>query len=379
METVDILVIGGGLAGAAAAIAAATLGARVALATAPISTAENRIETLPPHGVAVLRSLGVAGEFSADDFRLSSGITSVWGKPTPNENDALFNPFGASWIVQRNRFDRRLLDCAERRGVTLHRHAAVAGWQREARGGYSVELGLHRRMVRAAKIVDASGRRASFARANGAIVREFDELVAISARLPRHLKCLRRARPLIESVPDGWWFSIDDDTAIVATLISDTTTVRCFGGPYALWRAAIATAPYTAASLRNHEPATLRVVTASPCLTFPPAGDDWITAGDAAASWDPLSSQGMANALTGGLTCVRALAAGSGDALRAATQATADSFYDHLATRAAYYRQERRWCNQSFWRRRVLPNPHLRRKRREHDGNLRSPGESYGL
>ena len=100
----------------------------------------------------------------------------------------------------------------------------------------------------------------------------------------------------------------------------------------------------------------------SPCTaparsawTRSPAAD-WLAVGDAAATVDPLSSQGILKALRGGIFASYAI----GDRLRGDTGAlaryarwvAAEHDGDGVA-RATVYGRERRWADAPFWRRRL--------------------------
>ncbi|WP_369688936.1 tryptophan 7-halogenase [Streptomyces sp. Wb2n-11] len=81
-------------------------------------------------------------------------------------------------------------------------------------------------------------------------------------------------------------------------------------------------------------------------------GDGWIAAGDAAAAFDPLSSQGILTALTTGLAAAQALDAHlRGDPAtltRYGQQVDAAYLHNHRIA----YRQETRWAGHPFWARR---------------------------
>jgi hypothetical protein len=87
----------------------------------------------------------------------------------------------------------------------------------------------------------------------------------------------------------------------------------------------------------------------------PATGADWIAIGDAALAFDPLSAQGLFNALHTGLAGAEAAhrhLAGDASALpgyRAGITAIRDAYRTHLR---AWYGLERRWAAQRFWQRR---------------------------
>jgi len=86
------------------------------------------------------------------------------------------------------------------------------------------------------------------------------------------------------------------------------------------------------------------------------AGPGWLATGDAAASFDPLSSQGIVTALV--------LGRGAGEAATmqgepyAYAGAVERVVAEHLAERLAYYALEDRFSTTPFWaRRRLQPQP----------------------
>src|SRR5262249_8825839 len=85
-------------------------------------------------------------------------------------------------------------------------------------------------------------------------------------------------------------------------------------------------------------------------------GDGWIAAGDAAASYDPLSSSGIPRALDSGIHAALAihdfLKHERTAALNAYDANLKRSFETYLATQSAYYKMEGRWPQALFWRRR---------------------------
>src|SRR5215213_7602312 len=116
---VDVLIIGGGPSGAAAAITLARAGLKVALVE---RTAYNTVrvgETLPPEICAPLVQLGVWERFMSAGHQQTPGIVSCWGSSQPQENDFIFNPYGCGWHIDRAQFDRMLAMAACECGAHL--------------------------------------------------------------------------------------------------------------------------------------------------------------------------------------------------------------------------------------------------------------------
>jgi 2-polyprenyl-6-methoxyphenol hydroxylase-like FAD-dependent oxidoreductase len=93
---------------------------------------------------------------------------------------------------------------------------------------------------------------------------------------------------------------------------------------------------------------------------LPPASPGWLAVGDAALGFDPLSSQGLFNALYTGLAGAAAADRhlhGDATALpdyAARLRPIGDAYRSHLR---AWYGAERRWSQQPFWQRRQTQEP----------------------
>ena len=84
-------------------------------------------------------------------------------------------------------------------------------------------------------------------------------------------------------------------------------------------------------------------------------GSNWLLAGDAAMTWDPLSGQGICKALESGMHAAGAIDRaldGASHSLDDYAQWTHDRFGVYMQSRAKYYRAEQRWPDAPFWRRR---------------------------
>jgi flavin-dependent dehydrogenase len=84
-------------------------------------------------------------------------------------------------------------------------------------------------------------------------------------------------------------------------------------------------------------------------------GHGWLAVGDAAMAFDPLSSQGLLQALASGIrageTAVRHLA-GESTAVGEYALKTAEIFGEYKRLHAVYYGREGRWPQSIFWQRR---------------------------
>ena len=92
----------------------------------------------------------------------------------------------------------------------------------------------------------------------------------------------------------------------------------------------------------------------SQCLSIC-CGPGWVAAGDAAASFDPLSSLGIGHAIASGIHAARIAdeRLRGGDALgRSYDSDVAHNFASFATARRSLYRLEQRFCERPFWARR---------------------------
>src|SRR4051812_28528601 len=133
---------------------------------------------LPPIATNLLEGLGVWDAFRRGGHREIAGTAAAWGTPSPRDNPYLFGNSRDGWHLDRGRFDAMLAAEAERKGVQLDRLVRIVQADREGRGW---RLRLSDRSTRTARFVlDATGRRAAFARGQGARARTVDRLVAFA-------------------------------------------------------------------------------------------------------------------------------------------------------------------------------------------------------
>lgn len=359
-ERCDVAVLGGGPAGAAAALSLLAEAPSLRVVIVERSAAGPRVgEALHPGAQALLARLGVWEAFLAGAHAPAWGTAACWGEGEPAANDFLFHPAGRGWHLDRARFDALLLERARQRGARVLVPARVASCGR-ADGGW--ELGLEvdgeRRRLAARFAIDATGRRAAFARRQGARLVAADRLVgavvfseqaAGSADTP--------AVTLVEATAEGWWYSAPlPGGRLVAAFMTDADLAGALREP-AGWAARLADAPHTAARLAGTRAlGGPRLVAARSQRLDRAAGPGWAAAGDAASAFDPLSSQGIVKALRSGTWAAWAALdwlRGEPAGVEKLQLLVEQEFAAYLEVRAEVYGAEGRFRDEAFWRRRA--------------------------
>ena len=366
-QSFDVVVAGGGPAGAVTALDLCRRGFRVVLIEQ--SAYENfRVgETLPPEMRRLLTELGVWERFLASDRLESYGIGSAWETPTARHHDFLFNPYGCGWHVDRAGFDAMLACAAADRGAQLMVGARITALHQDVNGQCLLEVveGGKKRTLRGRLLVDATGRKASIVRRLGCGVQAVDRLVGAVAVLPRSGAA---QWTLIEAVENGWWYSapLPGDRAVFAYM-TDSDLWR-----NSSWEELLKLAPLTSQRAAAMEKLPrIRIVSAASLLRQPVTGPNWIAAGDAALAFDPLSGLGIYKAIECGLRSSAAIAQyfeGDRSGMVEYENWTVEGFRSYLAMRRQFYGSVERWPGSRFWQRRLdgrrfaASNSHQRRE-----------------
>lgn len=332
----------------------------------------------------MLRDLGIGHErLEAAGALRCTGIAAAWGGAEAQQRDAIYDPHGHGWHLDRPRFDELLRAEARAAGADVRAGRVSA---HATSDGPRVALGAAE--VGCRWLVDATGRRATVARGLGARRERADRLVAVYSAL-RTASGDVDARTRVEATPSGWWYSalVGGRRRIVARLgdadLLDPELRTAIGFARALARtrhilpvsdAGRGSSVAPGATEVPHAPRALAgpvaqvragpsapQVLAGPMTTAahgarlrPPVGDRWVAVGDAALAFDPLSSQGILNALATGIAGADTVAARlGGDADDDSYERALERIWTaYEINRADAYAVEDRWTQEPFWARR---------------------------
>lgn len=359
----DLVIVGAGPAGLAAALALRRHAPQLAVAVlaGPHGAREKIGETLPPGSQTVLRALGAWDAFLATRPLPAYGTCSAWGCERLEPNEFIFHPDRRGWHIERRSFDSMLAIEAARRQVALQSSGTLSSVRRDG-GCWQIatcdDAGSEQR-YRTRFVIDASGRGAQFASRIGVRRESDDRLVAVhvSYRLPDD-RPMRDTYAAIEARPEGWWYSsLQPDGRLVVACFTDADLALALQlRETSAWLAHAARAPHTFARISaGVADTTPRLRLADSVMLEQVTGEDWLAAGDAASTFDPLSSQGVLKALRHGQLAAYAASdhlAGDAKALPKYAALLRREYSEFLAVKREHYTREPRWPEAPFWRRR---------------------------
>lgn len=358
-DLANVLIVGGGTAGAATAVALARRGIEDVHILEPNAAAGVFVgESIPPETGTLLRDLGVWDAFVGQGHEPCLGSCSVWGSDTMGFNDFVLNPHGSGWHLDRRRFDELLIESARSHGTKVI-NARATDCAQVSDGTFIVnyvDADGTSASIRSRFMVDASGANAVAALALGAKRRTSDRLMFVYGFFRTDPTRQNNRLTLLEAVPNGWWYCAAlPDQRLAVALATDSATLRAHHlADDDQWTQQLLSTRHLAPRLVSAERVGPLVVRNAPSFILNRvAGQGWLAVGDAASAHDPIASQGIYKALEDAFAASDALCDGLEERARLTfSNLVSDRFEEYLANRDYLYGLEQRWPTEMFWKRR---------------------------
>lgn len=356
---IDICVIGNGPAASTVSLMLAHYGLSTIMIGLPYYNNIPFGETLNPDLKTYLTHLGIWGDFLNDEHLQSPGNRSSWGGKIVMESNFIYHPNMYGWHINRQKFNDMFTNAAKRKGVR-YLNSRVDTIKKNSDGTFAIKLtNLNNSKMDfiSSFIVDATGRAGWFSSRQGIRRRAFDRLCGYVCFANSEIKTDCDPMTLIESTPNGWWY-----TALLPGNIRVTSFFTNFNLPFAkslkkidIWRNLIQKTEHVKPIIDKYKHSIISgpyTIISNSTRLEKVIGERWIAIGDSAATFDPLSSNGISKAIRDGIESsklIKQYLEGDGLALEPYNEKFILGYNSYLNKRILYYRLEKRWRNSPFW------------------------------
>lgn len=355
----DVVIIGGGPAGCAAGLTLLKKeGVSVAIVEADDYSNYRIGESLSPGCRSLLDYLDIWQEFSQTNSLKSFSSNAVWGDDKCQSLDYLFTLHGSGWQIDRRTFDQLLADKFFQRGGEIYQGERINKISKQD-GCWHIATKNQTGFL-AKKIIDASGRSSPIAKKLGGERIKCDQLVGIASICD--YEGVVESAILVEACSYGWWYTAPlPNQKIITVLMADSDTISQLQlSKKEIWDKELHKMPHMLQRLNGATNFTEpKVFPAFSSYLRVPYGENWIAVGDAAASYDPLSSSGIPHALgsgiRGALATLGEIDSSEENKLEKSKlyqKSLRTDFQQYFNTRGEYYSRVARWPDSSFWQRR---------------------------
>lgn len=350
--SLNILIIGAGPAGSAAAVFLAQAGIRNTLVDRQhVGSTEGKAfkvgESLPPAAKSLLEQLGIWKDFEAAGHLRCYNNRSYWYSEEPAFTDFITQPPGYGWHLDRVAFEHQLLRRAVETGARLRLNTKIkaadydgCSWRVNLESG---EGTLQEETYDF--IIDASGRNSWLARQLGVERMMEDRQLALVTWLQMK-RPVTEASSLIETTPYGWWYSanIPGERMATAFLCKPNKNQRAEWQTREGWISLLGDAPHSAQRITEGQGEWLRspfFVSADSGILAQTCGPGWIAVGDAAMAYDPIAAHGILMALVSARDAARTILdfyQGNTHAFMQYDEVMSAAFYAYVKERQKFYR-----------------------------------------
>ena len=356
-----IVIIGAGPAGTSCAIA--LLNAGVSDVTIVSNTASKKFligESIPPNANQLLKQLGVYGPFLKENHDPCYGSCSYWGSHLRGYNDSILSPYGHGWHLDRKRFNELMLDQATSKGAKIESNCSFlrsdkkgSGFKMFFKKQFKEEIILDADIV-----VDASGYRSVFAQSQGSDKRNGTPLICLTARFKAKddMECSRMTH--LEAEELGWWYAarIPNNQMLVSFYTLPEIAKRRNLGSINSWlnRLKMTSSTHQLVSEMTLIDESILTYFAPTSQLDKVSGPNWLAIGDAASSYDPITSQGITKAIAHGIRAAESIVdlKETGDyTFQKFGQTLQNEFNQYEEARNYFYSIEQRWPGSVFWNR----------------------------
>ncbi|MFT5647659.1 MAG: flavin-dependent dehydrogenase [Aureispira sp.] len=354
----QVIIVGAGPAGLAASLTLSAYKISHCLIDANTSAIPKPGDALPPNAKPLLKQLGILDLLDSPQHIPYYGNKSIWGTNIPQKKEFIAGIHGHGYLLDRLHFENQLRQLVQNNSSSFYKGYKLKKVQDK---GNLVEVVIQKDSktikIQAPYIVDATGRKASVCRHLGVNKIELDVQLTLSFwhqlkhKIPRQI--------WIEATENGWWYispNAENQANCMFFTLKELVPQRKEIVPF----------------LKNELQKTLQIKkiiqpteqeleekklrSSGTTYLVQPYGKNWLAVGDAAFSYDPISSYGITSALATGFYGAHAIAAklaNEDSAFLAYRYVIENGARAYLQKLTHQYQMEKRWRNSYYWQNRL--------------------------
>lgn len=363
MIQTDVLIVGGGPSGASAALSLLNYSKyQVTI----IEQSDFNTIRVGEHVSASIFDLLNYLKLDKTDFEPHSFIPSYaskayWGSDKVSTINSVFTTEEGTYQLDREKFDFKLIETAAERGATIYPRTKCLEYEQLMDKSWKVELSHLTKgkfNIRAKYLVDASGRSANVCRKVGSFSKKYDALIGVGLFLKREASS-KKFEQILESVELGWWYAacLPDDRVVI-TFFSDADIISEHKiHQLNHWKALIQQTKQIKELLKGCQALSdkLWVRHAQTQVSDTSSLDRFIAIGDAAVSFDPISSMGIGFSISSAIFAAKHITKALKEGISTLDIYQNDlvqNFNQYQQIKSKYYKEEKRWASSKFWKRR---------------------------
>ena len=354
----SVTIIGGGPSGIAAGLTLNSLGVSNCVVDANLRPNRKYGEAIPPNSKPLLKQLGISSLVEDLHHLKYYGNKVSWGSSLLEQKEFLSDVHGHGYLLDRLYFEEQLWKhYVQTGGIILSGNKLKSIEIENKKVITTISDGTKSKKIESIYVVDATGKKASVCRMLGIKKFGLDDQFALSCVV--ETKNNHAHEIIVESSKNGWWYAAPNGnnkmTLMFFTLkglIPKKSNIKVFfQGEFQ------STIHFNRLIQLNWiDKIEIKVMPAGTTRLEKSFGDHWIAVGDAAFTYDPISSYGITSALASGYYAGNAIFSkinGKEEAMEAYRYILENAFGAYIEKLEHQYRLERRWPESQYWKNRL--------------------------
>ena len=360
----DFAIVGAGVAGLTLGLQLRKLGYSISVyeRSANLFSDTYYTETISAKTLTKLISLiGCSYEnFTSTEQKINM-LSSNWGSEGVNIQNFISSPSGCSWSICKSKLIKELFKASKDKGIFIYLNTKITDIifnKDEELWTISFHEKSYKK-VRTRWVIDATGRNKAVSKLLGIASVHYDNLIGTYQVFSKHTPQRNHAMDatvLTETTTNGWWFSVlnGNKQRIFIFFTSKSNKkilkkLRTNNGFIEI----LNQSKYCKALLNYHTDKQLlekpKGRYANSTLVNEITGTNWVALGDAAASFDPISSQGIEKAIRQSISLSTSFEKGLNPSLKRYELEIKKDFSEYITTRNKIYNKENKWINNQYW------------------------------